>query len=317
MYKVLGILLSLVLCFSLSTAQLFEEHFTDGNLTLNWFDGWGVAEPPDTMTVVSVTGNPSGDGWVGKLSNAGTVVATALAGNATIKDYSVEAYIYTTVSASGGPYQGLVARWDTTTNCYYALICDFDNTQRIRLSYNESATPNVIRQWEGGEIPGGVPTESGWHKLKLVIVGNQIRAYFDDNELADCPFTYAGTAQGFFGVYVFKMAGTDSILCDDIVVSEEVGVEENIYSSNDIVLNVSPIPATGNVSIDYSLPKKTDITLKVYNIQGQEVAILYSGVRDAGTYSTVWGRTDLTSGFYFLRLSTDYGEQSRRMLVLK
>lgn len=317
MYKVLGILLLLVLCFSLSTAQLFEEHFTDGNLTLNWFDGWGVAEPPDTMTVVSVTGNPSADGWVGNLSNAGTVVATALAGNATIKDYSVEAYIYTTVSASGGPYQGLVARWDTTTNCYYALICDFDNTQRMRLSYNVSATPTTIRQWESGEIPGGVPTESGWHKLKMTIFGNQIWAYFDDNELPNCPFTYEGTAQGFFGVYVFKMAGTDSILCDDIVVSEGVGVEENIYSSNNIILSVSPIPAIGNVSIDYSLPKKTDITLKVYNIQGQQVATLYSGARDAGTYSAIWEKSDLASGFYFLRLSTDYGEQSRRMLVLR
>ncbi|MDO9575947.1 MAG: T9SS type A sorting domain-containing protein [bacterium] len=318
MYKVLGIIVSLVLCASLCTSQiLFEEHFTDGNLTLNWFDGWGVADPPDTMTVVSVTGNPTGDGWVGKLSNAGTVVATALAGNATIKDYSVEAYIYTTVSASGGPYQGIVARWDTTTNYYYLLMCDFDATQRIRLSFNQSATPNTIREWVGDEIPGGVPTEDGWHKLKLVIVGNQIWAYFDDNELPNCPFTYEGTAQGFFGVYVFSMSGVDSILCDDIVVFEATGIEEEIYNSNDILFSIFPVPAIGNVVIDYTLPQKTDVTLKVYNIQGQEITTLYTGYRDAGTYSTVWEKSDLAGGVYFLRLSTDYGEQSRRILLLR
>ena len=312
MYKVLGILLSLVLCFSLSTAQLFEEYFTDGNLTLNWFDGWGRG---DTITAASVMGNPSGDGWVGKLINNATMVATALAGNATIKDYSIEAYIYTTVRAGIGPYQGIVARWDTTTNYYYLLICDFP--ERIRFSHNQGASHDDIREWTGGEIPGGVPSEDGWHKLKMTIFGNQIRAYFDDVELPDCPFTYAGTEQGFFGVYVFSMSGVDSILCDDIVVSEEVGVEENIYSSNDIVLNVFPIPAMGNVSIDYSLPKKTDVTLKVYNIQGQEITTLYTGYRDAGTYSTVWEKRNLAGGVYFLRLSTDYGEQSKRILLLR
>lgn len=317
MYKVLGILLSLVLCFSLSTAQLFEEYFTDGNLTLNWFDAWGVAEPPDTITPVFVEGNPSGDGWVGKLSNVGAPVATAIAGTSTIKDYSVEAFIYTVVRAGMGPYQGLVARWDTSTNCYYALICDFDGSERIRLSYNQGTDHDDIRIWTGNEIPGGVPTEDGWHKLKLKIVNNQIWAYFDDVELPDCPFPYAGTEQGFFGVYVFKMMGVDSILCDDIVVSEVTGIEEEIYNSNDILFSIFPVPAIGNVVIDYTLPQKTDVTLKVYNIQGQEITTLYTGYRDAGTYSTVWEKRDLAGGVYFLRLSTDYGEQSRRMLVLR
>jgi len=312
MYKVLGILLSLVLCFSLSTAQLFEEYFTGGNLTLDWFDGWNLG---NDMTVKAVTGNPSGDGWVGFLSNAG-MVGTALAGTSVLKDYSIEADIYTTVSASGGPYQGLVARWDTTTRYYYALICDFDNTQRIRLSYNESATPSVIRQWEAGEIPGGVPTESGWHKLKLTLIDNQIWAYFDDIELPDCPFTYVGSERGFFGVYCFSM-GTDSLLCDDIIVTEEMGVEEEIYVEDNILLNVYPTPAIEDVLVDYTIPKKTDVTLKVYNVQGQEVTSLYDGNLNAGNYSAVWERADVANGIYFLRLSTDYGEQSRRILLLR
>ncbi len=315
MYKVLGVVVSLVLCFSSSTGQvLFEEYFADGNLTLDWFDGWGYG---DTITAASVTGNPSGDGWVGKLVNT-SMVATALAGTSTIKDYSIEAYIYTAVRAGMGPYQGVVACWDTTTRYYYLLICDFDGSQRIRLSFNESATHDDIRIWTGDEIPGGVPTEDGWHKLKLKVVGDQIWAYFDDVELPDCPFTYTGgTERGFFGIYVFSMSGVDSVLCDDIVVTEETGVEEETNDAGKTVLNVFPVPTVGNVNVNYTIPQKTDASLEVYDIQGREVAILYSGTRDAGTYSAVWERKGFTSGVYFLRLSTDYGEQCRRILVLR
>ncbi len=314
MYRFIGIVITLVLCVSISTGQiLFEEYFTDGNLTLDWFDGWGLG---NDMTVKAVTENPSGDGWVGYLSNAG-MVGTALAGASLLKDYSVEADIYTAVrTTSGGPYQGLVARWDTTTRYYYALICDFDNTQRIRLSFNESATPNVIHTWVGDEIPGGVPTVSGWHKLKLTLIGDQIWAYFDDIELPDCPFTYVGSERGFFGVYCFSM-GTDSVLCDDIIVTEEMGIEEDVYVADNILLSVYPTPAVENIWVDYTLPKRGDVSLKIYNIQGQEVTSLYNGTRDAGNYSTVWERTDVTNGIYFLHLSTDYGEITRRILVLK
>ncbi|MCK4329188.1 T9SS type A sorting domain-containing protein, partial [candidate division WOR-3 bacterium] len=84
-----------------------------------------------------------------------------------------------------------------------------------------------------------------------------------------------------------------------------------------ILLSVYPTPAVENIWVDYTLPKRGDVSLKIYNIQGQEVTSLYNGTRDAGNYSTVWERTDVTNGIYFLHLSTDYGEITRRILVLK
>lgn len=264
-------LLTCVLMVALSTiwitpkyAQgeiIYNEHFTDGELHLNWFPGWMFTGCYDSIDVVYCPGNPSGDGWIGRVMNEDAMVATSLAGEDSLKDYCIEAYIYTKVTDGGGGWHGIVARTDTAddTNFYfYLLMCDFDFDKRIRLSHNERAIPHEIREWKADEIPGGVPEESSWHKLRLKITGEQtidqqIWTFFDDVMLPGCPYSdpdpIPGTSgnTGFFGVWVLRSPGvTDTTLCDDIVVStgimDDICLESIISPLDTVTADSAVIP---------------------------------------------------------------------------
>ena len=240
---------------------IYEEYFTDGQLHLDWFPGWMFTGCYDSMAVVYYPDDPSGDGWIGQVTNEHAMVATSLAGEESLKDYCIEAYIYTKVTDGGGGWHGIVARTDTadgTNFFFYLLLCDFDNDKIMRLSHNERAIPHVIREWTADEIPGGVPQESSWHKLRLKITGEQtvdqqIWAFFDDVMLPGCPYsdpdTISGTSgnTGFFGVWVLRSPGvTDTTLCDDIVVSadvmDDVGIESVVSPLETVTAYTAVVP---------------------------------------------------------------------------
>ena len=233
---------------------LYAEYFTGGDPALEWFDPW----TPDSTTLATrfVTGNPSGDGWVGVVPNnfSGGGVGTELSGTINMTDYEIQAQIFCTVSPSSGPYNGIAARWDTTGgNSYYSLRTDFDNNGRIQLRWNPGATGygDSIAQWSGVQIPGGVPTQSSWHKLGLKVEGNQLWAYYDDSLLVGSPFTNNSSSNGYFGAYLFNFLGADQMLFDDVRVLGEGGPqpfdfvpqENHFLDSNQVEMTIRP--ATG------------------------------------------------------------------------
>jgi hypothetical protein len=79
-----------------------------------------------------------------------------------------------------------------------------------------------------------------------------------------------------------------------------------------------PNPFNPSTTIEFSLAAPTRVTLKVFNILGQQVATLVDEARAAGVYRTTFNAGSLASGVYFYRLSTEHGQQmTRRMLLLK
>ena len=78
-----------------------------------------------------------------------------------------------------------------------------------------------------------------------------------------------------------------------------------------------PNPFNPTTTIKYDLPKQSYITLKVYNILGQEVATLVNAVRQAGSYSIVFSASSLPSGVYVYTLATDEFISTKKMIVIK
>jgi alpha-L-fucosidase 2 len=83
-----------------------------------------------------------------------------------------------------------------------------------------------------------------------------------------------------------------------------------------------PNPFNPTTVISYRLPVTSHISLKVFNLLGQEVATLVNENLKAGVYSVTWDAknsagTKVVSGTYFYRLATGNHVISRKMLLLK
>ena len=80
-----------------------------------------------------------------------------------------------------------------------------------------------------------------------------------------------------------------------------------------------PNPFNPGTVISYQLPVNSNVTLKLFDIAGNEVAVLVDGWQSAGSYNYQLSINNyqLTSGVYFYRLQAGSFSASRKLLLLK
>jgi hypothetical protein len=78
-----------------------------------------------------------------------------------------------------------------------------------------------------------------------------------------------------------------------------------------------PNPFNPATSIRYSLSANSEVTVKVYDVLGQEVATLVNGFRSAGSHEVSFDASQLSSGIYFYSLTTQQFSQTKKMMLLK
>ena len=76
-----------------------------------------------------------------------------------------------------------------------------------------------------------------------------------------------------------------------------------------------PNPFAETTTIAAELPTASEISLKVYDILGQEVVTLHDGTLNAGRSEFVFDASDLPSGAYFYMFRTEGTVKTNRMLV--
>ncbi len=59
------------------------------------------------------------------------------------------------------------------------------------------------------------------------------------------------------------------------------------------------------------------VTLKIFNVMGQEVATLVEGMKQPGFYTVSWNGSQMPSGIYFCRLTAGDFSETRRMALMK
>jgi hypothetical protein len=78
-----------------------------------------------------------------------------------------------------------------------------------------------------------------------------------------------------------------------------------------------PNPFNPSTIVEYAVPKSSYVTLRVYDLLGRQVVVLFEGMAAPGWYTVNFQGTNLPSGTYLCRLEAGGFVQTKKMLLLK
>ena len=78
-----------------------------------------------------------------------------------------------------------------------------------------------------------------------------------------------------------------------------------------------PNPFNPSTTIEFQLPEREFVTLKVYDVMGNEIAEILKGGVEAGTHSAKFNASSLASGIYFYQLTTGRYTDTKKFILLK
>ena len=266
---------------------------------------------------------------MGQLANhvSGGNVGQSYAGSQEWQDFYLSAQVYIPVDEA--VYYGLEFRVDSSSlTSGYQFVARFKPggmvTERLRFRLRPAANPgmpSVIRDWEAADIPGGIPTESGWHRMAVLAKDHRFWFWFDGQELPGCPITDFSTLKGAIGAYVWDTSNPMySLFIDDINVTTDIVSlvpGDEVLPQQLALLPAYPNPVRNAASISFALPSRMYAALHVYSLQGKRIATLRDGVQDAGTHIASWDAAGIPAGTYIIRLQTERGMQEQRCTVLR
>ncbi len=114
-------------------------------------------------------------------------------------------------------------------------------------------------------------------KLKLIVGTN-----------ADCDYSISNR---YSDTEILNKNGYKQITYKESMLVKEYALDQNY-----------PNPFNPTTTIKYQIPNSGNVTIKVYDILGNEVAILVDGYMDTGKYEVEFDASSLASGVYMYRL---------------
>jgi hypothetical protein len=117
--------------------------------------------------------------------------------------------------------------------------------------------------------------------------------------------TLSASWAGADNVRVYNMARISA------VGSRQVGPSKFALEQN------YPNPFNPTTTIQYTVKSTGNVSLKVYDVVGREVANLVDGIQNAGNHEVKFLASNLASGVYFYRLVSPSGTMVKKMMLLK
>lgn len=109
------------------------------------------------------------------------------------------------------------------------------------------------------------------------------------------------------------------VYVDDIQVA---GPLTDVQAPNGLPRDISlsqnyPNPFNPSTTIMWAVPVASRVTLKIFNVLGQEIGTLVNGEMGPGEYSTAWDASRFPTGAYFYRLQVGGSVQTRKLVLVK
>jgi len=102
----------------------------------------------------------------------------------------------------------------------------------------------------------------------------------------------------------------DTLITSVSLTSNELPIKFNLAQNY-------PNPFNPSTSISFSLSIKSNVSLKVFDLIGREVATIFSGDLPAGNYAKQWNAAKMASGIYFYRLQAGPLTETKKLVLLK
>jgi len=123
----------------------------------------------------------------------------------------------------------------------------------------------------------------------------------------------SGVAIGLNGL--IAVAGSNKIKV--YTAGNPVSVEEELKPDGFELSQNYPNPFNPSTTIKYSIPTSEFVTLKIYEVLGNEVGTLVNEEKPAGSYEVDFDAANLSSGIYLYKLQAGAFVETKKMLLIK
>lgn len=152
-----------------------------------------------------------------------------------------------------------------------------------------------------GEVPEGAAIDASTGEFTWTPKFNQTAIYLIKVKVTD---THGGVATTVAEVTVTEDPNIVGV--DGLGIPTEFALEQNY-----------PNPFNPSTVIRFGLPEQSNVTLRVYNILGQEVATLLNTVKAAGWHEVNFNAANLNSGLYIYRIEAKDFVSIKKMVFVK
>jgi hypothetical protein len=196
----------------------------------------------------------------------------------------------------------------------YATILVVVPVELVSFSYEINEKNDVTLSWitatetnnHGFEILRRIQNNiDGWNKIGFVAgygTTTETQHYsFTDNDVKSGKYQYRLKQIDFDGSFEYSN-----------VIDVEIGSPDKFYLSQNY-----PNPFNPTTSIQYAVSSPQFVSLKVYDVLGNEIAILVNEEKPAGTYEVEFDGAGLPSEIYFYQLKADSYINTKKMIIIK
>jgi len=106
---------------------------------------------------------------------------------------------------------------------------------------------------------------------------------------------------------------------EEVVAATTEGyITTNMVAPNAIAISSAyPNPFNPSTSFDINVGQTGEVSVMVYNVNGQIVDMIHEGPMDAGVYSMTWNASDLSSGMYIIKANNADVTVSQKVMLIK
>jgi hypothetical protein len=108
----------------------------------------------------------------------------------------------------------------------------------------------------------------------------------------------------------------DLIWYENVIIDNVEPLSDILPASYDLLQNY-PNPFNPTTKINYQIPELSFVTIKVFDVLGNEIETLVNEEKPTGTYEITWYAGSLPSGIYFYRIQTGSFIETKKMILMK